>query len=189
MLRGSQGSNAAALRFLVRERLGERENFLLVVDQLEEVFTLGHEDPAIQRRFDALLADALGERGGPFHLVTTIRSDFMMRFDALPQMGALLSDTAERYFLHPISAAGLRAVVTTPAHLAGLRWSDDALPADIVDEAAPEKGALPLVGNLLHLMWERQRQRGDGVLHRDDYTAVGGVGGVLARSADTLLES
>ena len=52
---------------------------MLVVDQLEELFTLTAK-PEDRAHFDALLAEALADLDAPLHLITTVRSDFMVRF-------------------------------------------------------------------------------------------------------------
>ena len=177
-----------ALQIGLRDWVPWGDALVLVLDQLEEVFTLT-KDGKIRERFDALLANALADQDGPLHLVTTIRSDFMMQFAALPRLQALLHEKARRYLLNPIDANGLRAVVRAPAQLAGLRWSDDQLPDEIAQEARDEPGALPLVENLLRLLWEESRNKQANTLSRQVYNDLGGVGGALAKSADDLLES
>jgi hypothetical protein len=109
-----------------------------------------------------------------------------MRFGALPCLQALLDEKASRYFVEPMDLTGLRDVVRSPAKLVGLRWSDEALPDDIIQDARGEPGALPLIENLLRLLWQK---REDKVLSRNVYKELGGVGGALAGSADALLES
>jgi hypothetical protein len=143
-------------------------------------------DEKLRSRFDILLAEALTDLDGPLHLITTIRSDFMLHFNALPHLQALLNENAARYFLEPMNEIGLRDVVQSPARIAGLCWSDDALPGDIVEEARREPSALPLIENVLRLLWHRRNRN---VLGRDIYRELGGVGGALAKSADGLLES
>jgi formylglycine-generating enzyme required for sulfatase activity len=181
------GNDPKALRHILRQHVPEG-GFLLVVDQLEEVFTLTR-DEALRAGFDTLLAEALVDMDGPLHLVTTIRSDFMMRFAELPRLQALLNESAGRYFVPPIGLSGLRDVVRSPARLARLRWSEPTLPDRIVEAAVSEPAALPLVGYLLRLLWDRARKRGDRTLSAEDYRTLGGVGGALARDADGLLEN
>lgn len=182
-----QGDNTA-LTIALREWASPGEAVVLVIDQLEEIFTHPQEGN-VREQFDALLADALADQDGPFHLVTTIRSDFMMQFSGLPRLQALLSEKVYRYLLLPMDERGLRDVVRTPAKLASLRWSDEQLPEDIVHEVRGEPGALPLVENLLHLLWSEARNQNSDTLSREVYRQQGGVGGALARSADALLKS
>jgi len=176
-----------AFRVGLRDWVPAGEALVLVIDQLEEIFTLT-QDGKVRERFDALLANALADLDGPLHLVTTIRSDFMMQFTALPRLQALLHEKAARYLLNPIDVNGLKDLVWAPAKLAGLRWSDELLPDEIVQEARDEPGALPLVENLLRLLWLESRNTQSNALSRQVYNDLGGVGGALAKSADALLE-
>lgn len=171
----------------LRDWVPAGETLVLVIDQLEEVFTLS-QDGKVRELFDALLANALADQDGPLHLVTTIRSDFMMQFTALPRLQALLHEKTVRYLLNPIDGNGLKDVVRAPAKLAGLCWSDDELPDEIVQEARDEPGALPLVENLLRLLWLESRNAQSNMLRRQDFNDLGGVGGALAKSADALLD-
>jgi hypothetical protein len=141
------------LTVALREWVAKRDAMVLVIDHLEEVFTLT-TDAKTRSQFDALLATALSDQDGPLHLVTTIRSDFMMRFNSLPRLQALLPEKASRHFLPPVTEQGLRDVVCTPAKLAGLEWSDGQLPEDIVQAArgggrppAGKRAAASLAGN------------------------------------------
>lgn len=177
-----------ALKVGLRDWVPEAEALVLVIDQLEEIFT-HPQDSNVRQRFDTLLANALGDQDGPLHLITTIRSDFMMQFSTLPHLQKLLPDKAYRYFLAPVDEHGLKDIVRTPARLAGLQWSDDQLQEDIVQEARGEPGALPLVENLLRLLWLEARKEKHNTLSRAVYRQLGGVGGALANSADALLES
>ena len=160
----------------LRDWVPAGEALVLVIDQLEEVFTLS-QDGKVRELFDALLANALADQDGPLHLVTTIRSDFRMQFAALPRLQALLHEKTVRYLLNPIDGNGLKDVVRAQAKLAGLCWSDDELPDEIVQEARDEPGALPLVENLLRLLWLESRNAQSNMLRRQDYNNLGGVGG------------
>jgi hypothetical protein len=127
-----------ALRLLLRQHVADGDGIVLVVDQLEELFTLTTK-PEDRARFDSLLAAALEDLDGPLHLITTVRSDFLLRFGELPRLQRLLNDAAGRYLLPPVSEAGLKDVVRTPARLAGLQWSEVSLPGDIVAEGSPSR--------------------------------------------------
>ncbi len=184
LLHALRQGDEESLPFQLRLRTPEKHRFLLVVDQFEEIFTLV-ETAAQRQRFDALIAAALTDRDGGFHLITTIRSDFTLRFNELPQLQTLINDRAERYYLEPITRSGLVDVVQTPTRRAGLTWSETTLPDRIINNAVREPGALPLVSNLLQLLWQRR----DGhVLSGRVYEELGGVGGALARSADELVD-
>ena len=176
------------LSYLLKVAFPEGARLLLVIDQFEELFTL-NRDPELLGRLDALLATALDDMAGPLYLVSTIRSDFLLRIGELPRLQELLNSHAGRYDLRPLSLNGLREVVRIPAQRAGLRWSEHTLPNRIVDDAIRERSPLPLVANLLQLLWEEANKRGDHILLADDYQTLGGVPGALAKGAQRLLDS
>ena len=122
----------------MREHVADDDGFILVVDQLEELFTLTAR-PEDRARFEALLAEALGDLDGPLHLITTVRSDFMARFAELERLARLLKESAGRYPLLPIGEAGLKDVVHTPARLAGLHWSEASLPTTSWPKRRPSR--------------------------------------------------
>jgi len=147
------GEGGRALRLLVSERLPRDAALLLVVDQLEEVFTAGAA-PAVVRCFDGLLAGAL--RGdAPLYLVTTVRSDMVVRFAELPDLAHELNEVAERFFLEPMAGNALREAVEGPAALAGLSW-EEGLAERLVRDTQEASGGLPLLGHVLRALWERR---------------------------------
>jgi hypothetical protein len=177
--------DAAGLKNVLRERLARDRGFLLLVDQFEELFTLGGSSTAPARLLDALITTALEDADLPFFLVTTIRSDFVAHFQGLPRLESLLNDRASRYYLKPMERSGLTAAVQGPARLAGLAW-DPGLPERIVKDAAEARDALPLMGHVLRALWEA---RAGNRLTSDAYRALGYLEGALSKGADALLHS
>ncbi len=175
-----------SLAHLFAEHLPEEQRRLplLAIDQFEELFTLGGDHAGERARFDQLLAEAIEDDRYPLYLITTLRSDFLGQFERVPRLNSLRSQAA-RYELLPVGEAGLNDIVRHGAELAGVTFSDDDLAGEIIREALHEPGALPLVNNLLRLLWEEGH--GQGKLQRARYRDLGGLGGALARSADDLL--
>jgi len=155
--------------------------FLLIVDQLEELFTFAHE--AARKQFDALLAYALQDTECPLFLISTVRADFLDRFEYLPNLQAIYNRQCKRYFLPLISEQGLREIIEQPARLAGLDVSE--ITTAMLDDAKDEIGALPLVENALSVLWQ---QRKNHRLSGDDYRQQGGIAGMLSSQADALLQ-
>jgi tetratricopeptide (TPR) repeat protein len=173
-----------ALTTMLRKHTPAGHGFLLVVDQLEEAFTLAGPDRSAARRFDGLLASALREREGPFYLVTTIQSDYMSRFGELPELEYLLNAKAARYHLKTMSASGLLAAIEGPSGLTGLRCAPG-LPERLVNHALSTEDGLPLLAHTLRLMWN---VRTGNVLAHEIYDRIGGVPGALSRSADAIID-
>jgi len=172
----------AALRYWLRERKEEDAAFLLAIDQFEELFTFA--DPDERSRFDRLLATALEDSDCPLFVISTVRADFLDRFEALPRLVAVRNRRARAWTLPLMGPNGLRAVIDGPARLAALDVSE--VREAMVAEARDEAGALPLVENALHWLWEPKRREGDR-LSGQLLTEQGGLAGILSQSADDLL--
>jgi formylglycine-generating enzyme required for sulfatase activity len=121
----------------------------------------------------------------PLFVISTVRSDFFDRFaEDLPRLVAVRNRLGRPWSLVPISVEGLREVIFGPARLAGLDVSE--VKEVMVAEARDEPGALPLVENALHWLWEkREGNRLGGQL----FTDQGGLAGILSGSADGLLDA
>ena len=100
----------------------------------------------------------------------------------LPHLVAVQNRLGRAWKLAPISADGLREVIDGPARLAGLDVSE--VREAMVAEARDEPGALPLVENALHWLWDK---RTDGRLSGKLLGENGGLAGILSRCADDLL--
>ena len=176
-LQGKENALALALRGFKEEGAA----FLLIVDQFEELFTFAETNE--RKQFDAQLAHALQDPECPLFLISTVRADFLDRYELLPRLAAIYNSHCKRYFLPTISEQGLREVIEQPARLAGLDVRDVAelIRADARDEI----GVLPLVENALDTLW---RQREGNRLSADRYRQQNGIAGMLSAQADALLE-
>jgi WD40 repeat protein len=190
---------ANGLSILLRQTIPETYNLAIVVDQFEELLTLAGDKRTLNQ-IDALFSDLLGDTAIRVRLISTIRSDFIGRFLEFEQLQRWLN-LAARYYLEPLGRSQLTEAVREPALFVGLRWSDNALPDLIVDDAlraeaatqqttqsqGPAGAVLPLVAYVLRALWEKQNERADGRLRLEDYNALGGVGGALRHGASKMI--
>ena len=168
------------LAFALRDARQAGGAFLLVVDQFEELFTFADDAPRC--RFEAQLANALQDPECPLFLVSTVRADFLDRFEQLPALQQIVNHRCKRYFLPTISEQGLREIIEAPARLADLDVGE--VTTAILEDARGEIGALPLVENALYTLW--QAREGDR-LSGERYRACNGIAGMLSAQADALL--
>jgi diguanylate cyclase (GGDEF)-like protein len=162
---------------------------LLIVDQLEELFTLCR-DPLERHRFLMHLlgaALALTPRRSPsWTVVLTLRADFLgQALEADPvSSDSSLADllVPGLLLLGPMTRAELREAVERPAQACGARI-EDGLTERILDALEGRPGSLPLLEFALTLMWQRQR---GGVLTHAVYDAVGTVERALADYASEV---
>ena len=170
-----------ALSYMLNDHKQSDTAFLLVVDQFEELFTFS--DPKEKHHFDRQLAYALQDKDCPLYLITTVRIDYLDGFEKLPNLSELYNTQCKRYLLKTISQEGLREAIEQPAKMAGLDVSS--VTEAMLRDASGEIGALPLVENALHYLWE---QREGNRLSGELYTQKGGIAGMLEMQADALLE-
>ena len=150
---------------------------LLVVDQLEEAFTLCTDEPVRSRFFDAVI-DLSG--ADSTWIVVSLRADFYGRCAAHPRLAAALA--SHQCLLGPMQVNELRRAIKGPARAAGLRLEPGLIDTMLADVDG-EPGALPLLSHVLYESWARR----DGqVLTRAAYLEAGGVRGAIAQTAEAV---
>ncbi len=177
---------ASPARLALRlERIAEREGqpVVLVVDQLEELCTRS-DDPVVRRVFMEALCLAADDPLGPVRVIFTLRDDYLGRLAE----GEVAREVLGRVtVLRSPGPAALSEMLTRPVEASGYCFDDPGLVAEIVDSIRDEAAALPLLQVAGQGLWDR-RDRVDHRLTRVAYEELGGVGGLLARHADGVLE-
>ncbi|MEM9192909.1 MAG: protein kinase [Myxococcota bacterium] len=160
-------------------------NVLVVVDQFEELYTMGASEEQ-GRTFVQSLAAIADDQHGPLRVILTARSDFLDRLatgdpafaDAV--MGGLL-------FLAPMDRSALAMALTEPALQVGFRFESPGMVDEIVDALDGLPGALPLMQFLAVELWN-QRDVTRRAFPRAAYDRMGGVTGAFAAHADRALQ-
>ncbi|HUG46963.1 MAG TPA: BTAD domain-containing putative transcriptional regulator [Candidatus Limnocylindria bacterium] len=181
-LRRLLGRDPGALVELAEASVPAGSRLLLVVDQLEEVFTLA-TSAAERSDFLAALAQAATSAGSSIFVVVTLRADFYDRPLAQHDFAALLR--AGTALLIPLSAEELERAIAAPARLHGVTV-EPALVARLLADVANQPAALPL---LQYALTEAFARRRGPRLTLDDYRAIGGISGAMAGRADALFMS
>ena len=154
----------------------DAERVVLVVDQLEEVWTACGDAAQREAFLDALAAVVAS--GAGWTVVVVVRGDYVGELAAHRSLsGALACATV---LVGSTTEAEVRRAVEHPAERAGLVL-DPGLADAIVADAATEPGALPLLSTAMSELWE---QRVGRRLTLGAYVRVGGVRGALARIAE-----
>lgn len=155
------------------------EPVVLVVDQLEELFTLTDDESERHAFVEAMVA--LVEHPSTRHIVlTTMRSDFESFIALEPSLQRWMERA--RVQLLPLSASEMREAIERPAELAGLKFEPGVVDA-LLHDTLGEPAALPLLQFSLLKLWDaRDRNR----VTWEAYQRIGGGRQALARSADAL---
>ena len=154
------------------------QNFLLIVDALEEELTLTRVETERQD-FERALLELL--RMPNWYIVATMRSDFYLQFRDSFLRDELL---AHQLQLGPLDSEGLREAIREPARKVQV-YVDEALVERLVSDAESDEGGsvLPLVQETLVRLWEI------GLVERhlplSAYSKIpGGLNGVLSEHAE-----
>jgi serine/threonine protein kinase/WD40 repeat protein len=176
-----EGDPRGLLRAVDRILPDPDSELLIVLDQLEEVFTLIQDE---DERFHILesLRAATTQAGSRVRIVATLRADFFDQPLSVRGFGDLLAQRTEA--ITPMSPEELERAIVAPAERSGLSVEPRLLAAMIAD-VVDRPGALPLLQFTLTELAER---REDGVLTLVGYRRIGGVSGALARRAEQLFE-
>src|SRR4051812_9903611 len=157
---------------------------VVVVDQFEEVFTGGCSESDRTAYLRALQAIAARP---PAAVVIGLRADFYARALRHRELADIVQTS--QVVVGPMSEAELRQAILAPAHKAGVSLEDglaDLLISDLRasahDQAAGDAGALPLLSHALLETWQRRHRR---TLTIADYRESGGIGGAVARTAES----
>jgi WD40 repeat protein len=170
----------------------EQAKLLLVIDQLEELFTATAIHPDDQRLFIRLLLSLA--RSGAVWVVATIRADFWHRAAEIPEMVSLAEGLGRLEVAAP-TGAELAEMIRRPAQAAGLAFEEHAdrgvgLDAVLAEHAASAAGVLPLLSFTLEALYDEDIvKNGRRVLTFRSYDAIGGLYGAIAQRADATVES
>jgi hypothetical protein len=157
----------------------QRGPVVLVVDQLEELFTLC-ADNAVRWAFITNLLALTLAKGPPHLVIITMRSDFERHLAQWPKN--------QRYFeqnqvlVLPPGPAELRAAITEPAEWANVHF-EEGLVKKLVEDLQDEPARLPLLQFTLLRLWDRREYNR---ITWDAYLKLGSGREALARRADEV---
>ena len=180
----------AADQLMAAEKLTRppQARLLVLVDQLEELFTDERFDAATRQRFAQAL-EALATSGVVW-VVATLRSDFYHRLQELPVL-AQLKDGTGTYDLLPPQGPEIAQMIRNPARAAGLSFEESATQGgldDVLQQAAARNpGSLPLLSFVLDELYDACKETRR--LSFAAYEALGGLEGAIAKRADDVVKA
>ncbi len=166
-----------AIKELVEPLIPPQGEFLLIVDQFEEVFSLVSSEDERTAFLETLSALITHPRA---RLILTLRADFVDAPLSHPRFGSILRDCTE--FILPLTATEMEAAIVKPAERLGVQF-EPGLISRIVQDIGMQLGTLPLLQYVLYELFENRT--GD-ILTVVQYENEGGVQGALARRAEAL---
>jgi len=163
----------------------KRTTFVVVVDQLEELFTLC-DDAGERERYAATLVGFARTPDDPVRVVLTLRDDFLLRAEAVAGFRARLAPSLQ--LLTTPAPAELKRILVEPLRRAGYEFDDPGLPDEMIEAVAETPSALALLSFTASKLWELRDRRFHQLGHKA-YRSLGGVGGALAQHAESTLQA
>lgn len=186
-------AQAAELQDMAAHILQPRARLVLIVDQLEEIFTTAGTTAEEREKFIAAI-DAMA-RSGLVWVIATLRSDFHGRLSELPQLVVLMEGAGE-YIVRPPTREELGQMIRLPALAAGLRFQERSkknigLDEILRDEASSNPQALPLLEFALDEIYRRREAQPDGtaLLTVSAYAKLRTIRGALGLKAEETFRS
>jgi DNA-binding SARP family transcriptional activator/tRNA A-37 threonylcarbamoyl transferase component Bud32/WD40 repeat protein len=164
---------------LLERAVSPTQTVLLVIDQLEELFTQVADESA-RRRFIDGITRVVSRPAGNLRIVATLRADYLDRPLHYSEFGQLVKRGAVAVV--GMSAPELDAAITRPAAGVGVEV-EPALATQLVADVLDQPAALPLLQFTLTELFE---QRSGLVLTLDGYHQLGGVDAAVAGRAEAV---
>lgn len=165
----------------VHDALPDGGRLLLVIDQLEELYTMTPD--VEQADFLDVLATAIEEPHGAVHVLATMRADFYDRPLASHRFGPSVGPATVA--VAAMTPSELEAAIVRPVEACGAT-AEPALVAELVAAVSERPGALPALQFTLYELAER---RPDRCLTLDDYHRLGGLDQAIASRAESVYQS
>ncbi|MER7036098.1 nSTAND1 domain-containing NTPase, partial [Streptomyces albidoflavus] len=178
---------------------GRAPRLVLVIDQLEELFTLAQKSKQGREERAAFLAalraaTTPAEPGGApaAMVVAAVRGDFLDQALRFPLLAEAID--AEVFAITPMSETELRSAVTGPAAEAKLGIDVAVVEAVVAEVRSGDPategfgaGVLPLVSQAMYAAWKHREPGGE--LNLRAYRRGGGTTDAVNRSAQTLYDN
>lgn len=158
--------------------------WLLFIDQFEELFTLTQDTEKRQRFITSLVRLAESEAKS-VKILLAMRADFLDRFSPHPKLGQIAQQTI--HLVTDMHDDELRLVIEQPAASHGVVF-EEGLVEEIIKDLRGQAGSLPLLQYTLDLLWQND-DISDRTLNVKTYRELGGVRGALQKHVDQIYQN
>ena len=165
----------------VKRIIPENSEFVLLIDQFEETFTL-IEDNDERIHFLHSILNAVEDERSRVKIIVTLRADFYDRPLLYADFGNLVRKNTE--LVLPFTRKELEAAIIGPADRVKITLEAGLVNA-IISDVFERPGALPLLQYALTELFERREGR---AMKLAAYQDIGGTTGALARRAEELYQ-
>ena len=146
------------LAVILREfGLEESENFLILVDQFEEIFRYRSEEEDAERaRLIQLLLAVANDRPSGLHVVTTMRSEYLGDCARFTGLAETLNTT--HYLVPRMTKEELRQAIVEPAEIKRGSIQEE-LVDRLIEDIKAQEDQLPILQHTLLWMWIQEEEK------------------------------
>lgn len=167
----------------IHELKEKNSQWLIFIDQFEEVFTLCQNLEQRKKFIDNLVAIAKSNRQS-VKIILAMRADFLDRFSPYPNLGKIAQQNI--HLVTDMHSDELRQAIEQPAAHHGVIF-EAGLVEEIIRDIQGQAGSLPLLQYTLDLLWQ-QEDLLDRTLNIKTYRELGGVRGALQTHVDRIYQ-
>lgn len=180
----------AIINLIAPYRIESNFNFFLLVDQFEELFRFCKEQKDVGKQNEAIrfvntILELSSQTLIPFHVVLTMRSDFIgdcSQFYGLPE-----AMNKSQYLVPRLGRQQLKKVITGPAKLYGVKINSF-LTSKLLNRLGQVQDELPVLQHALMRMWDHEKNVDkSGELDLKDFKSIGGFEKALSNDANKAL--
>ena len=196
---------SAVTSFLQEQTKDEKTNFLLLVDQFEEIFRFAAYDDADEKadadqnklnqqmrethREEAtdlvsIMLDLVVQESVPVYVVMTMRSDFLGECDAFYGLPEAMNES--QYLVPRLTRQQRQQAIEKPVQLYGAALTER-LTDRVLNDMEEERDQLPIMQHALMRTWEKWQVKKGGPLDLPHYIEAGTVAEALSQDADDAL--
>lgn len=175
----------AIVHLLKNRKQNSGENFMLMVDQFEELFRYEEKDEFFDdaRSFVSLILEACQSSELPLYLAITMRSDYIGECAKFPGLTQIINRS--NYLVPQMTRDQLRMAIEGPVAVGGGRISQN-LVKRLLNELGDNKDQLPILQHALMRTWDywvKNHEEGEPMDLRH-YNAVGQISEALSLHAN-----
>ena len=168
---------------IIQSYLPENTRLMLVVDRLEEIFTLC-VDETERQSFIETLVSLFGLPHPPASVVVTMRADFYSHVGSYPNLANEIVN--HQVYLMPMAQQNVAEIIGAPATQVGAIFEKGLANQVEIDATVGGEIVLPLLQQSLELLWRERRGRW---LTWEAYKQIGRVAGALRYHAGRVIDS
>ncbi|NOY37431.1 MAG: hypothetical protein GXO83_07625 [Chlorobi bacterium] len=168
------------------------ENFLVLIDQFEELFRYrssrkNQEGPDESELFVQLLVEAVRQTDEPVYVVLTMRSDFIGECSRFQELTGLINNS--NYLVPQMTREDFREAITGPVAVGGAKI-DEALVQQLLVEVGDDPDQLPILQHAMMRTWDYWAGLSDPdrPVGLSDYEAVGTMKKALSIHANEAFD-